>query len=167
MHETGSEVRRLQSLLDESYALAGRHIKTIHTPERRLSAEAVCAELTGVCVLDLATVNSEGRPFVSPVDGLFLGGQFWFGSADSSLRFRHIRGNPHVSAAHTRGEELSILIHGIAHEIDSSTGEHERLHDYCREIYGDGFDSWGYWGKAPYAWIEPARMFAMRMETAG
>lgn len=165
MHETKTELEALQSLLYASYDVAGPHIRTIHTPDRRMTAEEVSEILTGVCVLDLATVGVQGRPIVSPVDGLFLGGVFWFGSADDSLRFRHLRRNPNVSAAHTRGETLSILVHGVAHEIDTATGDYERLHDYCREIYGSGFDGWGYWGHAPYAWIEPRRMFAMRMET--
>jgi nitroimidazol reductase NimA-like FMN-containing flavoprotein (pyridoxamine 5'-phosphate oxidase superfamily) len=113
--------------------------------------------------LNLATVNSRGEPFVAPIDGLFLRGTFWFGSSQSSLRFVHIRANPNVSAAYTDGEEVSVLVHGRAHEIDSASGDHEDLHDYCREVYGEGYDSWGYWGKEPFAWIEPRRLFAAEM----
>ena len=62
---------RLQALLDRSYASAGSHLLAIHTPERRLSAEQICARLTGMRLLALATVSADGRPLVGPVDGIF------------------------------------------------------------------------------------------------
>ena len=166
MHETSEEISALQDLLDRSYADAGVHLRSIHTDNWRMTAEAVCATLSGVCVLNLATVSRRGRPIVAPVDGLFLGGLFWFGSAHNSLRFRHIRHTPFVSGAYTRGEEVSVVVHGVAKEIDTASGEYERLHEYCREIYGTGYDGWGFWGKQPYAWIEPERMYAIEITHA-
>src|SRR3972149_4003964 len=116
MHETTADLRTLQSLLDRSYAAAGAHLLSIHTPDRRLAAADLVSTLTGVCVLDLATVTRDGRPRVSPVDGLFYRGAFWFGSSSDSLRFRHIRRRPAVSATHTRGESLAVTVHGSAVE---------------------------------------------------
>lgn len=163
MHESQNDLARLQSLLDTSYTRAGTHLRSIHTPERRLTAERLAELLTGVCVLDLATVNAAGQPRVAPIDGLFLRGTFWFGSSRSSVRFRHIRRNPAVSAAHTRGERISVIVHGQAHEIDSVSGDYQHLHDYCVEVYGDGYDDWGYWGVEPFAFIEPERLYAIEM----
>jgi hypothetical protein len=166
MHETAAELGALQRILDRSYASAGQHLRSIHHPQMRMRADEVCVTLTGVCIADLATVSSRNRPFVAPVDALFLGGVLWFGSAPNSLRFKHIRRNPHVSAAVTRGEEISILVHGLAHEIDTASGDYERLHEYCREVYGAQYDGYGFWGKVPFAWIEPERMYAVRMRAA-
>lgn len=163
MQETAEEMEALQALLDRSYRRAGEHLLSIHTSPWRMDAGQVCEALEGVCVLDLATVSRAGAPRVAPVDGLFLGGLFWFGSSRQSLRFRHIRNDPRVSAAHTVGEEVSVVVHGVAREIDTSTGDFERLHDYCRQVYGPDYDSWGYWGTAPFAWIEPERMYAIRI----
>lgn len=165
MHETADDIAALQRLLDDSYASAGHHLKSIHLAEKRLSAEEVCERLKGVCVLDLATVSATCAPFVAPVDGLFLRGKFWFGSAASSQRFRHIRTNPRVSAAHTLGEELSFLVHGTAHEADAASGEFDYVRDYCLEVYGPTYAEWGLWGKEPYAWIEPSKMFATKLPT--
>ncbi len=163
MHETREELADLQKLLDSSYETAGAHLLTIHTPERRLNAEQLCQELKGVCVLNLATLNSTGAPMVAPVDGLVLGGKFWFGSAINSLRMKHIRADSRISAAYTLGEEVSVVIHGRAVEFDTKTGQYEQFHEYCREVYGAGYDDWGYWNKAPFAWIEAERMYAMKM----
>lgn len=161
MHETDTEIERLQSLIDDSYRKAGDHLRSIHQDDCRMTARDVCTLLQGVCVLDLATVSLAGRPIVAPIDGLFLGGVFWFGSSRNSVRFRHIRQNPNVSAAFTQGEEISILVHGTAHEIDTASGEYERFHDYCREIYGPNYDEWGYWENEPFAWIEARRFYAL------
>jgi len=166
MHETPQELTTLQELLDRSYATAGPHLRSIHTEQRRLSAEDLADILRGVVVLNLATTTDTGQPIVAPVDGLFLRGLFWFGSSKHSLRFKHIRRDPRVSAAYTQGEEISVLVHGVAHEIDTSSGRHERLHEYCREVYGPSYDEWGYWGNEPFARIDPDRMYAIRIDAA-
>lgn len=162
MHESASDIESLQRLLDESYEKAGSHYRSIHTPGRRMSAADVCAELTGVAIFDLATVSSGGKPYVGPVDGLFFKGTLWFSSGQDSLRFAHIRENPWVSAAYTKGEEISIVVHGRAHEVDTSLPGNEALHDYCIETYGPTYDSWGLWGEAAFAWIEATRLLASR-----
>ncbi len=163
MHENEDNLTGLQTLLDTTYARAGAHLRSIHTPQRRLSAQQVCDVLRGVCVLNLATLDKGGAPVVAPVDGLFFGGCFWFGSAQDSQRFNNIRRDNRVSAAFTVGEEISIVVHGAAHEIDTSEARHEPIHEYCLEVYGPEFDSWGNWGKNPYAWIEAQRFYAMQV----
>ena len=72
MHETVAELKALQRLLDESHNAAGAHLGSVHGDGRRLSAEEVCTKLSGITIVDLATVNSAHAPFVAPVDGLFF-----------------------------------------------------------------------------------------------
>ena len=74
MHETEGDLVAMQQLLDLSIGAAGGHLLEIITPERRLGAAAVCARLTGMRLLALATVTADGRPLVGPVDGLFYRG---------------------------------------------------------------------------------------------
>ena len=167
MYETDADLAELQSVLDASYASAGDHLKSIQGPDLRLSAQELVVEMTGVVILDLATVNAASAPFVSPVDGWFLRGKFWFSTADNAQKIRHIRNNRNVSAAYTRGEELSILVHGFAHEVDTAKGGFEFVRDYCLEIYGPSYTDWGFFGKAPFVWIEPKKLFASRLPSAG
>lgn len=163
MHETADDVIALQALLDGSYSVAGEHLLAIHTPERRLSASQVVERLAGVCVLALATVTSDGRPLVGPVDGLFYRGSFWFGSAHDSVRFGHIRQRPEVSAVHTVGEEFAVTVHGVATEV--RLPDEPGFRDYCTEVYdplyGEG------WADAmagmPFARIDARRMYAFAM----
>lgn len=162
MHETAADLAALQALLDESYAAAGAHMRSIFTDVTRMTAEEVTTELPGVQVLNLATVTAHGAPRVAPVDGLFYRGRFHLGSSRDSVRFRHIRARPQVSAAHTRGEDLTIIVHGRAVEIDVASPEQAGFRSYLLEVYPD-WESWYPDDPPPYARIEPERMFAARV----
>src|SRR5919201_6653796 len=135
MHESQSDLASLQELIDRSYAAAGAHLLRIHTPERRLSAEQVAERLTGMCLLALATVPADGRPIVGPVDGIFLRGSFHFGSSPDSVRFRHIRARPQVSATHLPGEELAVTVHGRAVPVDIGAHEQAGFRQTLLDIY--------------------------------
>ena len=160
MHETPEDLKSLQDLLDATYAKAGEHTLSIHTPNWRLSAEQVVEKLTGMCVLVLATVDSDGRPFVSPVDSFFYRGRFIFGSSPTSLRARHIRNRRDVSASHVRGEELAVTVHGRAEDLKKETDWALGYKQVIADNYGEaGVDE--FWMNAPYWVIEPRKMFAL------
>jgi uncharacterized pyridoxamine 5'-phosphate oxidase family protein len=159
VYETDQDLAALQRLLDESYARAGAHLRSIWGPETRLDAAALCEELVGVEVLDLATVTPRGEPRVAPVDGLFYRGRFWFGSAEHSTRFRNLRANPAVSGAVTRGlETFLVLVHGTAVETDPRGPEAEGFARYPREVYDFDWDAAH--PSAPYARIDARALFA-------
>lgn len=161
MHETDQDLRKLQDLLDASYTRAGSHLRSIWGPETRLEATAAVEELAGVQVLDLATVTPRGEPRVAPVDGLFFRGDFWFGSAESSARFRNIRANPAVSGVLTRGlETFLVIVHGRAVETDPRGPEAAGFAEYPRELYEFDWDAMH--PTAPYARIEARTMFAFK-----
>ena len=157
----------LQALIDRSYGAAGPHLLRIHDPARRLSAEQVVDRLTGMRLLVLATVTSEHRPLAGPVDGIFYRGWFHFGSAPDSVRFRHIRARPHVSATHLPGEELAITVHGRAVEIDIAAAEHTGFRQALLDIYVPRYGpEWEheFLDTGPvYARIEAERMFTFWM----
>jgi nitroimidazol reductase NimA-like FMN-containing flavoprotein (pyridoxamine 5'-phosphate oxidase superfamily) len=163
MHESAAELDALQRLLDASHTRGGAHLQSIFTPDRRLDAAQLSELLVGVQILNLATVTATGRPLVAPVDGLFFQGHFYFGSAPDSLRMRHIRARPHVSAAHTRGEELAVIVHGSAHPIDLTASEHAGFRQYLLDTYRPRYGSdWEHWveSNAEYARIDPDRMYS-------
>ena len=163
MHETAADIAKLQQLLDASYAHIGSHMRSIHTPERRVAASDLARVLRGVRVLDLATVTATCEPRVSPVDGLFFRGHFYFGSGQDSMRFRHLRSRPQVSACHTIGETFATIVHGRAVEIDVRAPDQEEFFAYIHEVYPD-WDEWYADDKPPYARIEPKVMFAYAFE---
>jgi nitroimidazol reductase NimA-like FMN-containing flavoprotein (pyridoxamine 5'-phosphate oxidase superfamily) len=168
MRETGDDLETLQALIDASYATAGPHLLAIHEPERRLSAEQVADRLTGMCLLSLATVTADCRPIVGPVDGIFFRGAFHFGSAANSVRFRHIRSRPQVSATHLPGEELAVTVHGRAVPIDIASPEHAALRQTLLEVYtpmyGEGWEEEFLDEVSPvYARIHADRMFTFHM----
>ncbi len=167
MHETPADLVTLQELLDASAAAAGTHLRRIITDERRLSAAEVCAALPGMRLLALATSTADGRPIVGPVDGIFYRGSFHFGSSPDSLRFRHIRARPDVSATHLPGEELAVTVHGAAVEIDIRSAEQAGFRSALLDIYVPRYGpEWEteFLDTGPvYARIDAARMFTFHM----
>ena len=171
MHETPDDLKALQALIDRSYAGAGPHLLAIHEPERRLSAEQVAERLTGMCLLSLATVTADCRPIVGPVDGVFFRGAFHFGSAANSVRFRHIRRRPQVSATHLPAEELAVTVHGNAVPIDIGAPEHAAFRQTLLDVYvpryGAGWEADFLDSVSPvYARIDADRMFTFSMPAA-
>ena len=166
MRETAEDLTRLQELIDRSYEAAGPHLLRIHTPERRLSAEQLAAELTAMRLLALATTTAKGRPVVGPVDGVFLHGCFHFGSAPDSARARHIAARPWVSATHLPGEELAVTVHGRAVSVDVGAAEGAELREALLEIYlpryGAEWETDVLEG-SPYWRIDAERMFTFHM----
>ena len=164
VHETPDDLAALQQLLDRSYADAGPHLRRIITPERRLTAEQVSERLTGMCLLALATATSDGRPIVGPVDGIFFRGAFHFGSSPESVRFRHIRARPHVSATHLPVEELAVTVHGRAVPVDVKEDPFRAaLLEVCVPRYGPEWER-DFLDSGPlYARIEADRMFTFHM----
>jgi nitroimidazol reductase NimA-like FMN-containing flavoprotein (pyridoxamine 5'-phosphate oxidase superfamily) len=175
MFETREDLEALQALIDRSYARAGPHLLRIHDPERRPSAGELAERLTGMRLLVLATVTADGRPITGPVDGIFHRGAWHFGSAADSMRFRHIRARPQVSATHLPGEEFAVTVHGRATAVDVRAPEHEALRENLLQIYVPRYGpEWEHdfldarssaSGSDPpqYARIDADRMFAFRM----
>jgi nitroimidazol reductase NimA-like FMN-containing flavoprotein (pyridoxamine 5'-phosphate oxidase superfamily) len=144
MHETDDDLARLQRVLDDSYAAGGPHMRAIVSEDRRVSAAALAERLVGVRLLVLGTTTADGRPITSPVDGIFYRGAFHFGSSPESVRIRHLRARPAVSATHLPGEELSVSVHGRAVEVDVHAPEHAGFKETLLGIYVPRYgESWG------------------------
>lgn len=170
MRETVDDIATLQALLDSSQASAGPHLRSIITAERRLTAGALAARLTGMRLLALATVTADGRPIVAPVDGIFYRGRFHFGTAPDALRLRHIRHRPQVSATHLPGEELAVTVHGRAAEIDLAAPEQADFRRVLLDIYTPRYGAaWEAFldSGVVYARIDATRMFTFQMDAAG
>jgi len=163
LHETAEDLAALQELIDRSYATAGEHLLRIHTPERRLTAEQVAERLTGMTLLALATVTADGRPIVGPVDGIFFRGAFHFGSSPDSVRFRHIRKRPQVSATHLPGEELAVTVHGRAVPMELQGEFRQTLLEIYVPRYGPEWEKFLDSGVI-YARIEAERVFTFAFE---
>ncbi len=166
MHETAEDLDVLQQLLDRSFAAAGPHLLSIITPERRVGASELVARLTGMTLLVLATVTADGRPICGPVDGIFYRGSFHFGSSPDSVRFRHIRARPHVSATHLPAEEFAVSVHGRAIPVDVAAPEGAGLRETLLEVYTPRYgENWEeFLDSGPvYARIDAERMFTFRM----
>jgi len=167
VHETPEDIRALQDLLDRSYAAAGKHLRDIITPERRVSAEELVGQLEGMTLLALATTTADGRPIVGPVDGIFYRGSYHFGTAPNAVRYRHIQRRPYVSATHLPREEFAVTVHGRAVPVDigpENGGEfRQTLLDVYVPRYGEEWATDFLDGGPVYTRIDADKMFTFKM----
>src|SRR5262245_44929967 len=133
--ETEHELDELQALLDRSEAAAGAHLASIFTKGWTLTARELVALLSGMQIIDLATVTAAGVPPGAPGDGHFLHGRWTFGTAPNAARAFHLAARPAVSAAHTRGEGLCVITHGHAERVDMAGPAGQELLAYLRTVY--------------------------------
>jgi hypothetical protein len=146
MLETTEELAQLQSVLDASMESAGPHLSGIISADRRLSAEELTQRMHGMCLLVVATVTADGRPLAGPVDGYLLHGSFWFSSGRDSVRMRHLRQRPAVSATHLPDEQLAVTVHGRAELFDVNDPAHpeqrQAMLDHYLPLQGPPFQAW-------------------------
>lgn len=146
MYESSEELDRLQRLMDASAAGAGTHLRSVITPERRLDAATLCAELGGMRLLSVATVTADGRPVSGPVDGYFLHGSFWFSTSRGSVRVRHLSRRPAISVTHVPDVHLAVSAHGTATLLDfpgPDTAElRQAMLDHYLPLQGPEFQEW-------------------------
>src|SRR5438876_12436589 len=119
-------------------------------------------------LLTLAAISSYVRPLVGTVDCIFYLRAVHFGSAPDSVRFRHIRSRPHVSATHLPGEELAVTVHGRAVPVDvraaANAGFRQTLLEVYIPRYGEEWERFLASGPV-YARIDAQRMFAFAITT--
>jgi pyridoxine/pyridoxamine 5'-phosphate oxidase len=141
MDETPDELTALQELLDTSFARASEHLKSIMTPERRLTAEQLSEKLPLPAVLNIATTTAKGEPRISAVDGHFLHGKWHFTTAADSPKARQLHARPAISASFTPRDGFGVFCHGSVVELRG--GPREALRAHFAETYGSDPESWG------------------------
>ena len=140
----------LQHLLDDSFVRASAHLRSIMTPERRLSAEQLTADLPCPAVLNVATVTSRGEPRLSAVDGHFYDGRWHFTTAAASPKARQLAARPAISASYTPRDGYGVFCHGRA--VPLVGAGRERLRQHFVAVYGSDPEQWG---DIAYFAIEP------------
>lgn len=167
MFETPEELDQLQHLLDESAASAGNHLREVITEERRLSAVQLTERLQGMVLLVAGTVTSDGRPLVGPVDGYFLHGSFYFSSSQDSVRMRHLRRRPGVSATHLPSEQLAVTVHGTAELFELNDPDcldlRRAMLSHYLPLQGPDFEDWLDDMDIVVARINARRLFSFQM----
>ena len=168
MFETPDELAELQRRLDDGLARGGEHLRDTLPPEWSPPATEVCQRLTGMCLATLATVTADGRPIGAPVDAFFVHGRWWFGTAHSAVRLRHIARSPWVSITHVPSEAFALTVHGRAELVDlsdTSVPGHADVRSAMLDFYvprhGDAFAA-NLDGAAQYVRIDPTRVIAYR-----
>ncbi len=157
MFETEAEIQQLQALFDAHLARANRHMTSIVTPERRLTARQVVTYLQGTKHVAFATVTSRGEPRVSPLDALFIHGRFTLSTGTEATKIAHLRRNPACSAVHVDGDRIAVAVNGVVEWITRDHPDHDEIHEAWTKTYeSDPYT----WGDVIFFRIQPASMWA-------
>ena len=143
MFETEDDLRKLQALIDRTFASANPHLAKIVKPERRLTAQQVVRYLQGTKHVAFATVNERGEPRVAPLDGVFIRGRFTVSTGGRAARLRHLRANPACSATHVDGDTIGIVVNGHATVIGAGDEGVDEIEPVWRDVYGSSPFEWG------------------------
>lgn len=102
----------------------------------------------------VCTVSPEGRPHATPVDGLWLDEQLWFGGSPTTRRNRNLAANPAVCIHLESGTDV-VIVHGEAQEVRGvDRALAVRLADESAKKYG--------YGLKPEQYEKTAGMFVLR-----
>jgi nitroimidazol reductase NimA-like FMN-containing flavoprotein (pyridoxamine 5'-phosphate oxidase superfamily) len=100
-----------------------------------LSWSHVAERMTQAMHYWICTVDTKGRPHVTPVDGLWLNDRLYFGGSPQTLRNRNLAANPAVSV-HLDSSDDVVILQGDA---SLQTPDHElavQLSRASAEKYG-------------------------------
>ena len=164
MYETEADLARLQELIDASFARSSEHLLSIMTPPRRLTARRLAEDLTGIAVLNVATVTARGEPRISALDGHFLHGRWYATTSGTSPKVRQLRSRPGISVAYTPRDGYGVFCHGTARFLQPGSGEYETLTDHCVRVYGQSPLEWG--PDIAYLTVEPSWFVGFAMTDA-
>ena len=171
VRETVDELAELQDLLSDGLARGGVHLRDTLPDEWSPPAQEICERLQGMCLATMSTTTSDGRPIGAPVDGFFVHGRWWLGTAHTALRLRHVVRSPWVSITHVPSEQFAVTVHGRAALVDLTDASDPRhadvrevMLDYYVPRHGDGFAA-NFEGAAQYLRIDPDRVIAYRQPT--
>lgn len=156
MFETDEEIAELQQLFDRTLRVANPHMRSIVTPDRRLTAQQVATYLQGTKHVAFATVD-EGEPRASPLDSLFIHGRFTMSTGLRASKVRHLRADPACSAVHMDGDRIAVVANGRAEWIERDHPDHDVIHGAWERHYGSSPYTWG---DVIFFRLNPVRMWA-------
>jgi general stress protein 26 len=117
------------------------------------------ARLTQTRVYWLATINSAGRPYVRPVDALYVDGMIFVGGSPETRWMQNLRENPEASV-HLDGVDDVAIIEGVVETVTPDRPQAERLASASNAKFPEyGMTVASYEGQPTVA-VRPRRAYA-------
>lgn len=83
----------------------------------------------------VATVDPQGRPHATPVDGLWLGDRLYYGGSSKTRRNRNLEQNP-ATCVHLENGLDVVILHGDTELVHTERSLSEELAEASQEKYG-------------------------------
>ena len=108
----------------------------------------------------VATVDPEGRPHATPVDGLWIDDRLYFGGSPQTRRNRNLRGNA-ATCVHLENAMDVVILHGETETVHPDRSTAESLAEAINEKYGFGMPAESY-EKSGVQVFRPKTVFAWK-----
>ena len=110
----------------------------------------------------VSTVDGEGRPHSTPVDGLWIDERLYFGGSPETKRHRNLAANPAV-CVHLENALEVVILHGEAIELRAIAAPLvERLIAASKEKYGYAMPPEAYTGGGLFM-VRPHKVLAWKL----
>lgn len=123
-----------------------------------------------MCLLSVATATADGRPISGPLDGYLLHGALWASSSPDSVRMRHLRTRPAISATYLPGAHFALIVHGHATLMDLQSDDaaflRQAMLNHYLPMQGKAFEEWLADLDGVAFRIDAEKMFAISFGTA-
>jgi nitroimidazol reductase NimA-like FMN-containing flavoprotein (pyridoxamine 5'-phosphate oxidase superfamily) len=107
------------------------------TPSTRLGWDVVSSLLADARHYWLATVRTDGRPHVVPLDGLWLDDRWYFGGSPTTVKHRNLQANPRATL-HLEDAASAVIVEGTCEVTVPSPAAADDLAAAMKRKYGYG-----------------------------
>ena len=116
----------LDSVMNESLVKASSHSKKVYG-QNPLTAQEVLDLANGQALSLAATVKREGKPHLSPVDLVAVGGKLFVGTDKNTARFKNLKQNPSITILIAQGWKRQAILEGTAQFLDLESEQAKKV----------------------------------------
>jgi nitroimidazol reductase NimA-like FMN-containing flavoprotein (pyridoxamine 5'-phosphate oxidase superfamily) len=112
----------------------------------------------------ICTTRPDGRPHVSPVWGVWVGGKLYFGSHITAVKSKNVTKNPNV-VVHLESGDDTVIFEGTLDKVSPDSAEFKALDDAFFEKHPPFRPSDGLGDDSQFYVLKPKVVFAWREES--
>jgi F420H(2)-dependent biliverdin reductase len=143
----------LDSVMKKSLAQASSHSREVYG-KNPLTAKEVLDLANSSALITAATTRPEGKPHLSPVDLVAVGGTLYLGVDKSTARYKNLIQNPAITVMISEGWKQQAILEGVAHFLEIKSETSAKVLEAEKQKYG--------WTTEAIAEFSPMKVFTWK-----
>jgi len=121
--------------MEKTIAQASPHSKEVYGQNPLTAKEVLELANTNVLIL-AATVKSDGKPHLSPVDLVSVEGSIYLGVDKATARYKNLKQNPAITIMIADGWRRQAILQGVADFLNIESAQAKKALEAEKEKYG-------------------------------